>query len=142
MDARSIVWLDAAGGKTITRVLSGAGLGAAFAPLEALSNAGVQEWWESAVTAPASPPTNAAFASAADRAALVFVCADNTQTTVIVPAPKLSIFKADGETVDPANVLVVALVTAAIAAPIQNPSGSPVTALVAGQRLPRSRTPL
>lgn len=141
MWTRSSVWLDANGARTIFRINTGAGLGTTAADLEALSNAGVLEYWESNVTALTPAPVAAAFQSGADRAALVFQCADGTQVTVIIPAPKAAIFMADTETVDPTNADVATFVTSAISAPITNAVGSAVTALVAGQRLPRAANP-
>lgn len=133
--------MDVNGNVTVTLVRSSAGMGAAFASLVALSIADYQQWWESAVTANGAPaPTTGTRQSVADRATLIFVCADNTQTTVQVPAPG-GIFLADGETVDPANPAVAAFVAAAIGT-IVNASGSPVTAYVTGHLLPKARSPL
>jgi len=141
MWSRSTVWVDANGYRSIFRLNSTAGLGTLDADLAALSNASVSEFWESAVTASVPAPVAATFQSGADRAALVFTCADGTQTTVIVPAPQLAIFLADGETVDITNAAVATFATNAIALPLTNAAGSAVTALIAGQRLPRARTP-
>lgn len=141
MWSRSTVWVDANGRKTIFRVNSGTGMGGAAAALAALSNAAELEHWESNVSTSVPAPVAAAYQSGQDRAALVFVCADGTTTAIIVPAPALAIFMADGETVDITNVDVVAFVAAAVAAPLTNGSGSAVTGLVSGQRLPRASNP-
>jgi len=142
LESLSTVWVDAYGQQTITRVNSNGGAGAAAAALYALSNAGIVESWEGARTPGSPSPTAAAYQSIVDRAALLFLCADNTIMSTIVPAPQLGIFLADGETVDITNAAVATFATAAIASPLTNNAGSPVTTLVNGYRLPGSKSPL
>lgn len=140
--ARSVVWLDANGYKTITKIQSQSGASSVVGDLQALSNAGVQNYWESEVTVANLTPSTGLFQSGADRAAMVFLCSDTTNYTIIVPAPKSSIFDSDGESVDLTNVDVAAFALAAITCPICNESGSPVTVLLAGYRLPRAKSPV
>lgn len=140
-DTRSVLWVDAYGRKTITRINSVAGFAAGFAALTACSNAAWQEYWESALSTNVPTPAASVYQSVMDRAALLFLCVDNTLAQVIIPAPNLGIFLADGETIDPANALVVALV-AAILGVLTNQNASPAASFVAGYRLPRAQSPL
>lgn len=140
--ARSIVWVDAYGARTIIKVQSQTGAASAEASLEALSNASVVEFWESVITPGAPAPVALTYQSVVNRAVFAFACADGTLYNVIVPAPSASIFMADGVTVNPADANVVAFVAAAIAAPLCNNAGSPVTAFVNGQLLPYAKQPL
>lgn len=139
--ARSVVWTDANGYGVITKIVSQSGASSVVGDLQALSNAGVLQYWESSVTNVGDAPLAARFQSGADRAALVFLCADTTNYVVIVPAPKATIFDADQETVDLTNPDVVAFAFAAVTAPLCNSTGSPVTVLLAGTRLPRASSP-
>lgn len=59
--------------------------------------------------------TNASYASVEDKAIFTFQTATGSIHRPQVPAPKSAIFLADGETVDPANALVVTYVAAIIA---------------------------
>jgi hypothetical protein len=65
-------------------------------------------------------------------ALLYFLCADGSTAILRIPAPQVGIFLADQVSVDPANVLVVALVAAALAAPLESASGSAATGFLAG----------
>jgi hypothetical protein len=72
-----------------------------------------------------------AYLPVALRAALTFVCADNSLAVLYVPSPNQTIFLADGQTVDPANLTVVAIVAAALGSLVSS-TGSPATAFVSG----------
>jgi hypothetical protein len=139
--ARSVVWTDANGYNTITKIVSQSGASSVVGDLQALSNAGVLQYWESPVTNAGLAPTAARFQSGADRAAMTFLCLDATNYVVIVPAPKATIFDGDQETVDLTNADVIAFAVAAVLAPLCNNAGSPVTVLIAGTRLPRASSP-
>lgn len=140
--ARSTVWVDANGFRSITKLTSVGGASSVVGDLQALSNADTSQYWESAVTTNVPVPVSAPYQSGGQRAALTFICADTTNVVVIVPAPKLTIFQADGITVDLLNVDVILFATAAVAQPLCNPSGSPVTALLSGTLLPGAASPL
>src|SRR5579859_6418678 len=128
----SFIWVDANGNKTILRVNSGSTPSTLATLAEGCSNAGILEYWESAITVPATPvPFAAAYQSVVDRAVLLFLCADNTLANLIIPAPSLAVFMSDGETIDITNPNVSVLVTAAIG-DLQNLSGSPAVAFVSG----------
>lgn len=142
MWTRSVLWVDAQGYVTLTRINTDAGLDAtAFAALLACSRADWQQCWESAMDTHTPAPAGGTYSSVGDRAALQFVCADATTVTLLIPAPSLSIFLADGETVDITSAPVVAL-SSAVIGQLVNAGGSLATDVVGGQRLPRARTPL
>lgn len=140
--ATSVIWVDANGFRSITKINTVGGFASFSGALKGLSNADYLTTWES-VTSPNPMPSPVAseYQSGADRAALIFRCVDNTLVTVLVPAPSINIFLADGETVDPTAAAVVTFVANALGA-VTNASGSPAAAFVAGYRLPRSTNPL
>lgn len=136
------MWVDTNGNVTLTRINTTSGMGgAAFAALLACSGADWQQCWESVLDTHVPAPPGGTYSSVADRAALIFVCADNTNVTLLIPAPALDIFMADGETIDITSAPVAAL-SAAMIGELVNSSGSLATAVVGGMRLPRARTPL
>lgn len=139
--ATSIVWIDANGQKTITKVNTFAGFGSFSGALKNLSNADFLLTWESITNPNPTPaPVASIYQSTQDRAALIFKCVDNTLVTVIVPAPSLNIFLADGETVD-ATSLAVATFVVNVVGSLTNAAGSLMSSYVAGYRLPRSINP-
>src|SRR6185369_6032642 len=101
MLAESRVWIDAAGNRTITLVRSAAGAAAISAAVLNASEADWFQFWESAVTAQTPMPIGGSYLPVSLRAALTFICADNTLAVLYVPAPSVTIFLADGQTVDP-----------------------------------------
>lgn len=138
----SVVWVDASGYKGITRINSAAGAGAIVASIIAASNADQLEAWEGTLVVNGAPaPIAASYQPQSARAALAFMCADGTLVTLLVPAPQVGDFLADGQTIDPAAPAVAALITACIGA-LTNAAGSPATAFVSGTLAPGSTTPL
>lgn len=131
MQAESRVWIDAAGARTITLVRSVAGAAGISAAVIAASEADWSQWWESAVTAQVPAPVGGPYLPVSLRAALTFVCADNTLAVLYVPAPNRTIFLADGQTVDPLNLTVAAIITAAVGNLVSS-TGSPATGFVSG----------
>jgi len=140
--SRSVVWVDANGNKTISRISSNTGATVIQGNILNCSEADFLEYWESAVTANATPiPPGGSYRGVLTRAALLFLCADNTQATVLIPCPSLSIFLADQETVDAANVFVAALITACIGN-LESATGSLAVSYLGGYLLPGARSPL
>lgn len=134
MQQRSIVWVDANGNTTQTLPRGSAVLTALQSALLAASNADVQQWFEGAVTVTVSPsPVVADYISVRDRAKLIFQTAGGTIVTLVLPSPQAGIFLADGQTVDPANPAVIAIVTAAMAVLVDT-AGNPVTIFLGGTR--------
>lgn len=139
-DARSIVWVDA-GGRTrqtilrgIDSLIGGATLASVQADVLAISNAGVQEYWQGTDTFPAGTGTAAVYPNVSDWAQLLFTAVDGSIVYVTIPAPASSIFLADGETVD--SSMITTLIADAIACLVTNTGAHP-TAYAGGVR--RSR---
>lgn len=92
--------------------------GSDFATAVALLTNAALERAKGPYTTVPSPPaygTQDVFGSIEDKAVLTFVDADGGLHRMQVPAPKVSIFKADQETVDTANTDVAALITLVLA---------------------------
>lgn len=102
---RSVLWGDAGGNTSISLILanpSGAGIQGA---LLGKSNADYLEYWEGPLVINGSPaPTAAQYQSVQQSAVLSFLCGDGTIARVALLAPKLSIFLADGITVDSTQI--------------------------------------
>lgn len=132
MQTRSVVWVDTQGGKAITRINTTAGAASLLGAMLACSHADDLEYWEGANVPNGAPtPTVGNYAPATLRANLTFVTGTGSQVTLAIPAPDLSIFLADGQTVDITNASIVALVAVAVTA-LTDGSGNLATALVSG----------
>lgn len=137
----TVVYIDANGYTVASNIRSSTGASTLLTALLACSNTDVLAQWEGDfVPNPSPSPVAGSYQPGSYRAALVFGCADGTIATLLVPAPKTAIFKADGETVDPANADVVSLVALAVGT-LEGNSGSLATAFVGGYLLPLSRIP-
>ena len=132
MYARSVIWVGFNGDNAITRINSIATAPTTMAAIVGCSHADDFAYWEGIYSPNGAPaPTVGDYGGTNSRAQLVFACADGTAATLIVVAPKRSIFMADGTTVDPTNADVVSLVAAAVVE-CCNAAGSPFTALIIG----------
>lgn len=81
-----------------------------------------------------------AYASVSDRCVFVFQNDALTEKTIRIPAPDLSLFSADGVTVDPTNTLVIDLIADALV--VLNTGGG-TYAFSRGYRIvPGQKTPL
>jgi hypothetical protein len=138
----SVVWVDASGYRGITRLNSVAGAAAVVAAMVAASNADYQETWEGPLTANGAPaPIAATYQPQSARAAMTFICADLTNLVLLLPAPQLTDFLTDGQSVDPASPAIAALIAACIGV-LTNAAGSPVTAFVSGVLMAGATTAL
>ena len=98
---RSVLFVDGAGGSTITLIRTLTGGAAIQAALIAVSNADWFNEWEGTLNVNLAPsPTVAEYQSVSQQAALVFLCADGTTARVNLLAPQIGIFLSDGITVD------------------------------------------
>ena len=126
----STLFVDAGGGSTITLIRSNLGGSGMLSALLAVSNADYLNHWEGHVAVNASPaPVAAVNQSVNTQASLVFLCADNSQVTFNIPAPKASIFLADGVTVD--QTMITSLITACVGHLVSQ-SGSTATSYLSG----------
>lgn len=129
---RGIVWTDANGFTRLTLVNGNATLSTIMSSLKAKSNADVLNWWEGLLTVNGAPaPVAAPFISTQDAAVLTYATTSTSLLKLTLPAPVASIFFADGETVDPAQI---AAINAAVIGTAQTPQGATATAFVAGSR--------
>lgn len=80
---------------------------------------------------PTPTPVNAQYQSVLDSATLFFQTSAGTTVQITIPAPRASIFLADGETVNPASV---AGVTTACIGVLCDTSGNVVTSYLTGVR--------
>jgi len=134
--------VDANGNRTITRINTVAGAGAIQTAILACMTGDFDQWWESAVTANGAPaPAGGQYQGVQQRAALSFICGDATIAVLIVPCPAVSIFLADQQTVDPANLQVIALVAACIGS-LTSSTGSAAVAFIGGVLGSNLRNPL
>lgn len=142
-ESRSVVWVDANGKNSITRIRTGTGATALLAAVLAASNGDYQSWWESAETLNGAPaPVAATYQPLQPMAQLLYLCTDLSVATLNVPAPILGLFLADKETVDPASAAAVAITTAALAAGgLVSATASAATALLGGKLLPYRGAP-
>jgi len=130
---RSIVWVDANGFTRQTLPVGNATLAGLQAALLAKSNADLANEFEGVLTVNTTPaPVAAALQSVLDAAMLTFSTTSSSLVTVTLPAPIASIFFADGETVDPAQI---AAIIAAVVGTVQTVGGSTATAFVSGTRV-------
>ena len=127
---RSVVWVDGAGGSTITLIRALTSASSIETELLAVSNADWFNEWEGTLNINTSPaPTIASYQSIAQVATLNFLCADGTLAEVRLVAPKLSIFLADGLTVD--STMITSLITACVGT-LLSATLSPAASFVAG----------
>ena len=127
---RSVLWVDAGGGSTISLIRSTTGGAGIESALLGVSNADWFNEWEGTNNVNLAPaPVAAPNQSVLTQASLVFLCADGSQVTLALPAPKASIFLADGVTVNAASI---AALIAACVGTLVSQSGSTATAYLSG----------
>jgi len=127
---RSIVWIDAGGRTQITLLRTSSGGATIETDILALMNADWINEWEGTLNINASPaPSTSAYPSVLQQATLVFLCADGTSARLDIPAPMLSIFLADGVTVDPSAITTL---IADCTGNLLSPSLSPVVSYQSG----------
>lgn len=128
---RSIIWIDVGARTRQTLPLTAAGAGAIMSALKNHSNADVAEWFEGADNFPSTSPINAIYPSVNDIVRLTFATATADRIDLALPAPKASIFLADGVTVDASAIADI--ISASIGA-LSNPGGELATSFVSGLR--------
>ena len=121
---REVRWFDAAGRGFRTLLSSRAGAPNTMAGLADITAAVVREWWEgTSVRDPSPPASSASYPAISDEAVLFFNDVSGSICTITVPAPKRSMFLADGKTVDSSNADVANLIASALEE-ILNPSNN------------------
>lgn len=139
---RSIVFTDAGGYNVIQKVRTDTGAATIQSAILAVSNADYFDWWEGDLnTNPGPSPTAAPYQPGVLKAALTFQCTDFSQVVLLVPAPRLGIFLADGETVNAANPNVTLLIAACIGH-LESATGAKAASYLAGTLVRRAQSPL
>lgn len=129
--ARSSLWLDARGYQRITLLRAQGLSGAIEAAMAAASNAGLVQCWEGPIATPVPTPAAAVYESGLQVARLLFQCADGKDAAIMLVAPKLADFLADGRTIDIANPQIAAIIAAAVGT-LANQAGSIAANYVSG----------
>lgn len=132
----SIIWQDAAGFTTQTLIRSTGSITTLFNALLAKSNADYSDVWAGTETIHVPSPVAAVYESVGDYALLEYSTAAGLVVTLKLPAPKSSIFLADGQTVDAGQI--TAITNAAILT-VSDASGNLVTSFLGGTRRRRTR---
>lgn len=128
-----VIWQDGFGKTTLISYNGVVSMGNFLAAADGCSNAIPVQTWEGPLNnIPPFAPTVGIYQSCLDAARLVFVDAKGNRTQVIVPAPILGMFMADGKTVNPAYPLLASVIVAAVSELIVPTSGLPVVAFLGG----------
>lgn len=129
----AVVWGDSFGQRALHMYTGLIDMSTWLTYAAAISNAIPLQTWESVMNVHLGPaPAAAPYAGVKDAARLVFDDAAGNRCSVMVPAPKLEIFLADGKTVDRSNEGVGAVVAAVLAHLVAPQSGAPLVRYVAG----------
>lgn len=128
----SVIFVDAHGNQTVARINTTGGSGSILSAVLACANSDASQFWESVLATFTPAPAAADYININQVALLNFVTASGSIATLRIPAAKLSIFLADGVTVDGTNTAVVNLVAACIGS-LTDEAGSLVTAFVGGR---------
>jgi hypothetical protein len=128
----TVVYADSQGNTTAHLLTTVAGAAAVRGLILAKSNADWVASWEGPLLANGSPaPTASAYIAVTTEAVLTFTTAAGNFATVRIPAPQTGIFKADGFTVDPAQITAL---IAQVLTDIVTANGTALTAYVSGVR--------
>ena len=127
---RSVLWVDVGGRSTITLIRTSTGGNSIEGDIVALMNGDWFNEWEGTLNVNGSVSVvNAQYPTIQSQATCTFICADGTVARVDIPAPKLSIFLADGVTVDSTKI---ATLIADCIGNLLSSSGSPAVSFAAG----------
>lgn len=121
VERMSIIWVDAGGRSTITAIRTSTGASGILSAILADSNGDFLNKWEGTETVNATPTAlDLQYPSIMQQAILSFLASDGTIARVSIPAPNISIFLADGQTVDPTAIGgIITACVGTLAAPSQ-----------------------
>lgn len=140
---RSVIFTDVAGRSFTTFLTSRAGSPSSQDALANRSNAIVQEYWESTAIINDAPLFHGDnYASVSDEARLYFCDDTGSRTSIVIPAPKRSIFRNDGKTVNTDDFDALEVVAAGLAELVVPSTGNPVTRYLGGYLHHNRRTSL
>lgn len=139
MDRAYVYWSDAFGGTRLVwySYTTGGVLTPFGNAVDNCSNAIPAQTVAGTIQTTTSVPSTNPYPNVVDSAVLSFSTGIGSIVGVLIPAFKESLYLADNQTVDPAQPLVIALVSAAIALPIVDSAGNPVTTYIGGLRQKR-----
>jgi hypothetical protein len=140
-NARAIwEWLDVSAGflRASNWYDDTVGIASLEAAMQAASNANLQYVTGAVPEIGVVTPSGSLYPLVQDCAQLLLATVPGTTIKLIIPAPLASIFASDGNTVDPTNLDVLDIVTAATGH-ITDSAGNPVTAYQSGVRMQRRR---
>jgi len=126
----SVVWIGAGTGATITRIQTATGADTILTDMLAVSQADFNDKWEGDLIINSSPaPPGGQYPGLQQQCLLQFLCADNTTAILRLIAPSISIFLADGVTVDST---AIATLIADCVGNLESATGSLATAFLGG----------
>jgi hypothetical protein len=131
-----VYWIDAFGGERLSWYsYADAGI---ITPFSNALDSCVNPAWSTVVAAAVQVgtgvPSSNPYPLVSDSAVLTFATSAGKTIGVLCPGFKESLYLADNQTVDPAQPLVAALIAAALAVPLVDSSGNPVSSYVSGLR--------
>lgn len=125
------VWIDTTGRTRLTVIKATTNPCTILNAAVACSNAGVLYNWDGTIDGAIGSSTAAQYQAVQQWVAMLFQTAAGTNLRMTIPAPSLSILKADKKTVDPSNTNVSTLVTACLGN-LSDGGGSPATVFLGG----------
>lgn len=108
------VWVDITGRTRLTIIKAHTNPCTILNALQAVSNAGVLYNWDGTIDPAIGVATAAQYQAVQQWCELLFQTAAGTLLRLTLPAPPLSILKADKKTVDPANAGIISLLAQCI----------------------------
>lgn len=131
----SLVWSDANGVSRQTVVTTTTGASGIWTAVQAASQAQIDTEWESALGPQVGASATGSYQSVRVSAQLMFQTGSGSILRLTIPAPSAGIFLADKQTVDPANTLVAAIVTACLGT-LSDAAGNTAVAFLGGTLQP------
>jgi len=133
VSTRSVVWVDAGGNVTITRINTQGGAGSIQTNILGIINADRFQYWEGTLSVNGFPtPSAAQYQPVSARATLVFTTtAPGVLVELTLIAPDIGIFLADQRTIDLTNTGVVSLITACVGV-LCDTAGNTAVSCIAG----------
>jgi len=129
---RAVVWADTFGLRTITYYYGVNPMEAFLTTFATGSNAIPLQSWEGPLTIASPGPFGDVYAGVKDLARFTFNDDKGNRANVMLPAPKLALFKADGKTIDPAYYLVAPFIADVLGNLVAPQSGLPLTRFIGG----------
>jgi len=129
---RSVVWADTFGLRTMTYYYGVNPMESFLTTFATGSNAIPLQSWEGPLTINTPSPLAGVYAGVKDYARFTFSDDKGNRANVLLPAPKLAIFLADGKTVNPAYFLVAPFILDVLGNLVAPQSGLPLVKFIGG----------